>query len=576
MRSLRTLVFCLVALAAAALAQTHDATPAPEPDQIAGTVVDFVTSQPLAGAAVQIASVTNRSATVTVRTGPDGHFAFSGLARGKYSLGASYRGYPAQGYEQHDAYSTAIAVGPGLDSTHLVFRLRPGATIRGRVIDEENEPVNRAMIRLFVTGTINGRTGTRIARMATTDDQGSYTFAHLPDATYYVAVNGHPWYAEGNAYAAHRRNPNRGWIAQPGQQPATEVDEPEPDRANDARQFDKVFPLTFFNGTTNSAGATPIDLTPGANVTADITVRSLPAVHLRVPFERQPAAEQQGSFPNGSISFRNAPPRVEVFQRIFEDTLINVATGSNSDERGLDFSGFPAGRYLIQVSKPGETNASGAYQEAELAGEMDVPTGAVPTATLSSMVQFQEAPPRQPLVLMLHNIDTQRTFGTRFTGNGEFQFEDALLPGRYEMAIGNMPGWYLSAVTATGAKLSGRTLHITGGENIHLNLKIAYGLTEINGSVMRDDKPWSGAMVVLVPRDPGNTAVLFRRDQSDSDGTFTLRDVVPGQYTLLAIQDGWKLAWTNPTVLKPYLAKGAILQVSPSAKLQTTVTVQDR
>ena len=34
-------------------------------------------------------------------------------------------------------------------------------------------------------------------------------------------------------------------------------------------------------------------------------------------------------------------------------------------------------------------------------------------------------------------------------------------------------------------------------------------------------------------------AGLIRRDQSDSDGSFALRDVVPGQYTVVAIQDGW-------------------------------------
>ena len=572
---IRILAFSLLLLAATAHAQTHDATPAAEPDQIAGTVVDFITSQPLAGAAVQIASVTSRAATVTVRTGPDGHFAFSGLSRGKYSLGGSYHGYPAQGYEQHDAYATAIAVGPGLDSTHLVFRLRPGATIRGRVFDEENEPVNRATVRLFVTGTINGRSGTRMARMTTTDDQGSYAFAHLPDATYYVAANGRPWYAEGAQFYGRRRNPNRGWISKSGQQPETEPpDEPEADPLTDARQFDRIFPLTFYNGTTNSTDATPIELSPGANSIADITVRSLPSVHLHVPVEFKTADEQQPT--GGGMGSRQVPTRVQVFQRIFEDTLVNVGSVGNSDERGLDFSGFPAGRYLIQVSKQGEGSASGAYQEAELAGDTDLPTGSVPTAALAATVQFEEAPPKQPLVLMLHNNDTSRTFGTRFTGNGEFQFEDALLPGHYEMAVGNMPGWYLSSVTATGAKLSGRTLHVTGGENIHLNLKIGYGLAEINGTVMRDGKPWSGAMVVLVPRNPGNSSVLFRRDQSDSDGTFTLRDVVPGPYTLLAIQDGWHLAWTDPAVLKPYLPKGEPLQITPSAKLQSTISVQDR
>jgi len=79
---------------------------------------------------------------------------------------------------------------------------------------------------------------------------------------------------------------------------------------------------------------------------------------------------------------------------------------------------------------------------------------------------------------------------------------------------------------------------------------------------------------VLVPQDPADNAPLFRRDQSDSDGTFTLPDVVPGQYTVLAIANGWDLDWSNPTVLQPYLKRGAAVQVPPNGKLQVKVQVQ--
>jgi hypothetical protein len=60
-------------------------------------------------------------------------------------------------------------------------------------------------------------------------------------------------------------------------------------------------------------------------------------------------------------------------------------------------------------------------------------------------------------------------------------------------------------------------------------------------------------MVMLVPADPANNRVLFRRDQSDSDGTFTLANVVPGKYSVIALQNGWNLEWSNPAVLEPYM-----------------------
>jgi hypothetical protein len=81
-------------------------------------------------------------------------------------------------------------------------------------------------------------------------------------------------------------------------------------------------------------------------------------------------------------------------------------------------------------------------------------------------------------------------------------------------------------------------------------------------------------MIVLVPSDPVHNQSLFRRDQSDSDGTFTLASVKPGKYTLLAIANGWDLEWMNPAVIKPYLLAGETLEVQENGKYDVKVRVQ--
>jgi len=81
-------------------------------------------------------------------------------------------------------------------------------------------------------------------------------------------------------------------------------------------------------------------------------------------------------------------------------------------------------------------------------------------------------------------------------------------------------------------------------------------------------------MIVLVPQDPRNNLPLFRRDQSDSDGTFTLSNVVPGQYSVLAIANGWDLEWANPNVLQPYLKSSQTIQVPTGGKLDVNVQVR--
>ncbi len=99
-------------------------------------------------------------------------------------------------------------------------------------------------------------------------------------------------------------------------------------------------------------------------------------------------------------------------------------------------------------------------------------------------------------------------------------------------------------------------------------------MSSINGIALRDGKPIEGAMVLLVPQDVEDFGQLIRRDQSDSDGTFTLKMVPPGRYTIVAIEKGWELEWANPEVLRRYLSGGESVQVGPDGIPSIKLKVQ--
>jgi hypothetical protein len=110
--------------------------------------------------------------------------------------------------------------------------------------------------------------------------------------------------------------------------------------------------------------------------------------------------------------------------------------------------------------------------------------------------------------------------------------------------------------------------------------------TRITGFARREDhgasagKGVSGVMVVLVPKEMAAMEGMARRDQSDSDGSFSLRNVVPGAYTLVAIEDGWTLDWAQPEVMARYLPGGLAVTVPDNAggllPLSGPVPVQSR
>ena len=554
-------VACVVLFAIGLSAQTQPtaSTPAAQPYRIAGVVVNSLTGQPLPAVSVAIAPTTpqgsSRDVSQDVVTGNDGRFAFAGLTRGKYSLMATARGFALQSFEQHDAYSSAIAVGPDLDSEHLVFRLQPDASIEGQVIDENNDPVQNATVHLYEKRIADGEQKTSPINQAQTDDQGHFRMGRLASGTYYLAVSARPWYAQNDRSAS--RKPS------------------DPDAqaraAQEAAALDVTYPLTFYPDSPDSAGASPIVLHPGEHVTADVVMHAVPALHLRI---HTGGANSGPLFAIGRMTF----PRV--WQRIFEEYLEPVSNSpvSSTEPGVLQIMGLALGHYVIEMpaSSAADDKASnrGWYRELDLVGDADLNVGDAPSfVTVSGSVVFQgEA--TENVAIRLSNPATGENFSAYVSNTGQFDFsKDTVRPGRYRVALNSAKGYFFSQLSATGAKIAGRTLDIPGAGNVRIVGVVTRGLGQVDGVALRDDQPFAGAMVVLVPHDPANNTPLFRRDQSDSDGSFTLPNVVPGQYTVIAIANGWDLEWGNPTVLQPYLKDGEAVQVTGDGKLQVKVEV---
>ena len=69
----------------------------------------------------------------------------------------------------------------------------------------------------------------------------------------------------------------------------------------------------------------------------------------------------------------------------------------------------------------------------------------------------------------------------------------------------------------------------------------------------------------------------LRRDQSDLDGSFSLINVIPGDYVLVAIDDGWDLNWSQPGIMAHYLEQGQKVSVSAGLiQLKEAAAVQPK
>ncbi len=145
---------------------------------------------------------------------------------------------------------------------------------------------------------------------------------------------------------------------------------------------------------------------------------------------------------------------------------------------------------------------------------------------------------------------------------GEVTFLD-VVPGGYEvLAVDNTKPFHVVEMSSSDQKTSGNTVKVIPGAEVLVSISVVEGSATIEGFAKRDGHPTAGAMVVLVPKESGISRSLFRRDQSDLDGSFTLSNVAPGSYTVIAIEDGWDLDWAVRSVINRYLKNGEPVTIS--------------
>jgi hypothetical protein len=529
----------------------------PSTFRISGKVVDAITGQPLARATVSI----NPSNTPNNPNSPDagrfettdaeGAFVFADVPAGKYVLSARHRRYISQMYQQHEGFTTAIFVGAGFESENLIFGLRPSASISGLITDEAGDPVRHANVMLCRQTLFGGRRRTVQVRNANTIDEGSYHFGNLDPGTYFVAVSAQPWYAQhGIRHVVKRENTD---YNEGGLQPLSEQNQ----------TLDVVYPLVFYSNATDIQTATPIALHSGDSAVADFHMRPVPAMHALV---RTPAPD-----PEKSVG-------MWVTQTVADNSTIQVPAQVSQIAPGLmEVTGVPQGRYnLVMNSQHGNT-VTRRTQSVQLENDAEVDaTRSASSIVVSGVLKIEDGSPvPQPARVRLRGSAAGEFWDIIVSATGEFSFKDnPVETGNYELMIIGPQGLFIRSLASANAKTSGRSFEITTAQDVSITINASKGTGRITGTALKKDKPASGVMIVLAPLDLTGNPALFRRDQSDSDGTFTLNAVVPGRYTLMAIEDGWDLEWADPAVLQKYISGGESVQIAPNQKTDVSVKVQ--
>jgi hypothetical protein len=498
--------------------------------RVAGIVVNEADGAPLGRTRVSLAEVQDRRKAVSVITGEDGRFEFRDVPAGKFSLEGARRNFLITTYQWHEGFSTAIVTGAGLETENLVLRMVPFGSISGKVIDEAGEPVRNARMKLYMQNRQFGQDRVVTYGYAITDDDGKYEFSELIPADYFVSAAARPWYA---VYP--------GWVDENGVR--TRVDTVAP-------ELNVAYATTYFNGATEAEGATPISVEKGERVIADIHINPLPALHVTVKVQGNPA-DGTALWPTlEKMEFDNPEP-----------FNLEMVSGANPGE--MEINGVPPGRYAIgQPSTNGMVRANGQVELAKdgqlLESQPSESTGTVKVKLKTA--RGEDVP--QGLNLTLRNEQRRVVAFLPVSASGEVAFE-SVAPGKYAVLVNvsKPPQYTIGRMTIQETEVEGHDITVGEGSTVEINATLMAGLVSVEGVVKKNGKPVSGAMVALVPKDPRAHVERFRRDQSDLDGTFMVGGILPGKYTLIAVEDAWGFAWMKPGVLEKYLAHGQELTI---------------
>ncbi len=513
----------------------------PQLGSIEGRVIDSSTSQPVAKARIAFAAAPGQRAdaepsSYTAVSDTAGNFRINGIwPRPNYRFTVSKPGFQKLSYGAHhaDQPGQPVPVNPGeqiKDFTLAMIRL---GVITGHVSDVHGDPAQGATVHLETYRYIATGDGfeKRLvpATTAIVDDLGEFRLWDIDPGKYKLSVE-----LTGN------NNAMMPTVDHSAVSPAPES-----------------YISTYYPGTADSAAATQIDVTPGANI-GGISITLLKARHYRISGTvlrgGSPAAAQVSILPRGPFygpyrnryTFSDARGRFELADLVAGSYLVRAYFGSGN--------GGPSEQGLVAV------DVAGGNVENLL-----LPVG--PAINIAGRVRMADgaALPSAIRITASSRVDNSGPVAVPPKADGTFKLQ-VPTPGTYEPQVTNMPaGAYVKSIRAGETDVLAQGLLVGGGEAPPIEIVIGTHPGNVTGSVEGEEtgKVISRATVVLMPQEKWRQGrrLYYRTAISDAGGHFTMRNVIPGDYKVLVWENLETNAYMDPDVVKPVESKALLLKV---------------
>lgn len=520
-----TRLFLFVTIAcAAAFPQDRQA---PKLASVQGRVVSATSAEPLRKASVTLSPGATRTSAspriYSATTDASGNFEITNVPAGRYRFRARKNGY-LQGNYKPDANSTAgtfLFLEDGQQIKNVLFRLTPAGAVVGRITDESGDPVSGVEVSALLKvnqSALSDEERTRIQGQllpvgsAVTNDLGEYRIYGLPPGNFYISAidSGLPELTEhqlrGGAFSFD-----------------------QDDLAG------AVHPPVYFPGVPSANEAQIVALKGGEEARADVVLRPSKAGTV-----------------SGRVLAQDGKPaqdvRVLLRPKEFASLFSSMQYTGTTDPQGkFAISNVADGAYIAEAWSQSDANAPRLTahapvqltEHASVSVELRLSKGAEISGAIvaGSPLTFGQKFERSTMVWIRSVDDAEDAWGAgQVNKDGAFKVQGDLREGTYAVKVTNLPdGWYVNSISAGDQDVMSSGLKLTPASSMALRIGVVQGAAVLEGTVLVDGSPVGGARLRLQPE----TDAKFREDmraesRTDQQGSFVIKNVVPGAYKVIA------------------------------------------
>jgi protocatechuate 3,4-dioxygenase beta subunit len=521
------------------LAVPAQQTPAVNPADLCtlqGVVIKAGTGEPLHKASVEAYPAGNRQANDqaqggSAETDPMGRFEIRGLNPGRYYLYAQRNGFVRQHYGQRtpEGQGALLTLTSGQKMANITFQMIPAAVITGHVYDEDGEPVVYAMVSAMHYAYIRGQRQLVSTGAGSTNDLGEFRLFGLSPGQYIIQ-------------AAPRAN-----------------------MFENAKNRQGNLPI-FYPGVTDASRAAPISVRGGDESSGiDINLVSV-----------------RGMAVKGSVSDAGCGTNTRGAMVFLREQNPSQSFGAQSPMRSVnehsafEFSNVVPGSYYLY----GMVNADGKQcfgRQAVDVADADVEgvsLAVTPGVEIKGRLRIEGQLDANVGSL---SVDlAPKIFYVPFAGgrsdsaksDGTFTIKNAS-DGDYEINVSNLPdNYFLKAARLDGVDVLSTGITIdTKQAPGSLDVLISPNGASLDGEIAKDQQPFQGATVALVPDPPRRgERRLFRTTTTDQNGHFVLQGLPPGDYKVFAWEKVEAGAITSSEFLQPYEKLGESVHITEGSR----------